>query len=525
MAGLATAFGSGAMTNSIAEIEDNDALFVIGSNTTETHPIVALRMKKAVRRGAKLIVADPRKIPLVKFAALWLRQHPGTDTALINGIMHVILREGWHNEEFITRHTEGFEAFEKSLKDFSPEHAAEITGVPAEQIVEAARIYSSAENAGIYYTMGITQHSNGTGNVLALANLALLTGNIGRPATGLNPLRGQNNVQGACDMGCSPNVLPGYQKVDDDKIRQKFEDVWGRTLPAKPGHTATELTCTMASGTIKGLYVMGENPAMSDPNQAHTLQALKNLDFLVVQDIFLTETAELADVVLPAASFAEKEGTFTNTERRVQRVRKAIEPPGEAMDDLSIISLISSRMGYNHIFESIKALGFLPDNGEHHTPPLPSAEEVFQEICMLWPAMAGMSYQRLRNEGLHWPCSRRDHPGTPYLYKDGFPRGTASFNMVPYLPSQERPDKDYPFLLTTGRILFQYHTGTMTRKSKVLEAVAPEPFLEINPADAARLGIVEKEMVKISLEARQARNSGPHHRPGGFRHRLHALSL
>jgi len=346
--------------------------------------------------------------------------------------------------------------------------------------------------------MGITQHSHGTGNVFALANLTLLTGNIGRPTVGLNPLRGQNNVQGACDMGCSPNVFPGYQKVDDDKIRHKFEDVWGRTLSSKPGITATEMTCTMAEGTIKGLYVMGENPVLSDPNQAHTLQGFNNLDFLVVQDIFLTETAELADVVLPAASFAEKEGTFTNTERRVQRVRKAIEPPGEARDDLTIISMISSKMGYNHIFESIKALGFLPDNGKDHKPPLPSAEEVFQEICMLWPAMAGMSYQRLRNEGLQWPCPRRDHPGTPYLYGEGFPRGKASFHQVPFMPSQERPDKDYPFLLTTGRILFQYHTGTMSRKSKVLEAMAPEPYLEINPEDAKRLGLEDKEVVRTS---------------------------
>ena len=490
MAGLATAFGSGAMTNSIAEIENTDSLFVIGSNTTENHPIIALRMKKAVRNGAKLIVADPRRIPLVKFAHLWLRHRPGTDVALINTMMHVILKEKLHNDTFIRERTEGFKELKASLKKFTPAYGAKITGVPKGDIIQAARIYAEADKAGIYYTMGITQHSMGTNNVFSLANLAALTGNLGRESTGVNPLRGQNNVQGCCDMGCSPNVLPGYQNVTDLAVRSRFEDVWGATIPDKVGLTATEMTGAMIDGRLKCLYVMGENPALSDPNMTHTIKAFKNLDFLVVQDIFLTETAELADVVLPAASFAEKEGTFTNTERRVQRVRKAISSPGEAKDDLTIISMLSSSLGYNHVLESIKALGFQVEKPEKENGvPIITPEDLFQEACLLWPAMAGMTYQRLKDRGKQWPCTRRDRPGTTYLFKDGFPRGKAAFTPVPYLESKELPDKEYPFLLTTGRILFQYHTGTMTRRSKALESVAPEPFIEINSEDALKMKV------------------------------------
>jgi formate dehydrogenase alpha subunit len=498
VAGLATVFGSGAMTNSIAEIEKADALFVIGSNTTENHPIIALRMKQAVRMGAKLIIADPRKIPLVKFAHLWLRQKPGTDATLINCIMHVILKEGLEDREFISERTNGIGDFRKSLESFTPEQGEKVTGVPREDIIEAARIYAGAEKAGIYYTMGITQHSMGTNNVLALADLAMLTGNVGRESTGVNPLRGQNNVQGCCDMGCSPNVLPGYQKVTDPAVRQKFEDMWGRSLPDEIGLTATEMTEAMLEGSLKGLYVMGENPVLSDPNMHHTLQAFKNLDFLVVQDIFLTETAELADVVLPAASFAEKDGTFTNTERRVQRVRKAISPPGDAKDDLSIISLISLRMGYNPVLENLSALGYeMPDELEadkYITTP----EQAFLEVGLLWPALRGMTYERLKNGGLQWPCRSQNDPGTPYLFKDGFPVGKASFVAVPGLVSKEVPDKEYPFILTTGRILFQYHTGTMSRRSRVLEAAAPEPFIELNEADADRLGVNDSDVLTVT---------------------------
>ncbi|MCK5438269.1 MAG: molybdopterin-dependent oxidoreductase, partial [Desulfobulbaceae bacterium] len=332
--------------------------FVIGSNTTEAHPDIAIRMKKAVRNGAKLIVADPRKIPLIQYAELWLRLNPGTDVALLNSMMHVILEENLHDLAFIEERTNGFDDFRKGLKKFTPELGEKITGVPKDDIIRAARIFASAEKAGIYYTLGITQHTHGTDNVFSIADLALLTGNMGKKSAGVNPLRGQNNVQGACDMGCSPDVLPGYQKVTDQKARDKFEEMWGRPIPDKVGLTSTDMITAMIDGKLKGLYVMGENSVLSHAHMSHTMQGLKNIDFLVVQDIFLTETAKLADVVLPAASFAEKDGTFTNTERRVQRVRKAIHPPGDALDDLTIIGMLSSRMGYDHVRKSVKATGF-----------------------------------------------------------------------------------------------------------------------------------------------------------------------
>ena len=497
MAGLAAVFGSGAMNNSVAEIERTDAMFVIGSNTTENHPIIALRMKKAVQNGAKLVVADPRKIPLVKFAHLWLRHKPGTDIALINSIMHVILEEGLEDKKFIAERTTDFESFKENLQSYTPEYGEKVTGVPKEDIIEAARIYGQANKAGIYYTMGITQHSMGTNNVFSLANLAMLTGNLGKESAGVNPLRGQNNVQGCCDMGCSPNVFPGYQKVTDPEVRLKFEDVWGKQLPGEIGLTASEMLDAVIEGKVKGMYVMGENPVMSDPNTQHTLEAFRNLDFLVVQDIFLSETAELADVVLPAASFAEKDGTFTNSERRVQLVRKAVSSPGQAKDDLWIINNLMHRMGFDHVFESIKALGYkIPaENGHKNNSMTP--EQAFQEVSLLWPGIRGMTYQRLKSDGLQWPCPSQSHPGTPYLFKDTFPVGKAAFRSIMATPSNELPDEDYPFILTTGRILFQYHTGTMSRKSKPLEAVAPEPFVEISEQDAIQMGVEDKDKVTV----------------------------
>ena len=478
MAGLATVFGSGAMTNSIPEIENNDVLFVIGSNTTETHPIVGLRMKKAVRNGAKLIVADPRKINLVRFSTLWMQHKPGTDVALLNGIMHVILKEKLTDKHFINEWTEGFDAFKKEIEDFTPEKAEKITGVPKKDIIEAARLYGQAKKAAIFYTMGITQHSHGTQNVFAIANLALMTGNLGRESTGVNPLRGQNNVQGATDVGCIPNQYPGYQKVDMKTIKDKFETAWGVKLSDKPGLTATEMTLAAEQGKLKALYIMGENPVMSDPDINHAVKAFKHLDFLVVQDIFMTETAELADVVLPATCFAEKEGTFTNTERRLQRVRKAVNPPGEAREDSSIILELSKRMGFEMNYNFM--------------------EEVFQEIGQLWPAVAGITYNRIESSGLQWPCPTPDHPGTQYLFKGGFPRGKAAFTAVQYTPSKELPDREYPFILTTGRQLFQYHTGSMTRKVYALDKVAPEPYMEINPDDAKKLNIQNNDLLKVS---------------------------
>lgn len=495
MAGLSTAFGSGAMSNSIKEIVNAQVLFVIGSNTTEAHPDVAIHMKRAVRNGAKLIVADPRRIPLVKFAHLWLRLRPGTDIALLSSIMHVILKENLHDKAFIQEKTKGFDEFVKGLEGFTPEHGEKITGVPREDIIEAAHIYASADNAGIYYTLGITQHTHGTKNVFSVANLALLTGNLGKPSAGVNPLRGQNNVQGACDMGCSPNVFPGYQEVTDEKSRKKFEKCWGRSLPDKAGITSTDMIEAMIDGSLKGLYVMGENSVLSHAHMANTIKALKNLDFLVVQDIFLTETAELADVVLPAASFAEKNGTFTNTERMVQRVRKAVSSPGAALDDLTIISMLSSRMGYDLILNSdmLKKTSNSSNNNPSTYP-----EEVFQELCTLSPIMGGLTYYRLAEKGIQWPCPDLKHPGTPYLFKDGFPKGRAKFTRVDYETARELPDSKYPYLLTTGRILFQYHTGTMTRKTKAIEKIAGEAYVEINPDDAASLEILDSEMVSVS---------------------------
>lgn len=476
MAGLAAIFGSGAMTNSIREITGMEVIFIIGSNTKESHPVIANRMIKAYRKGAKIIVADPRRVPMVKFAEVFLRLKPGTDIALINGIAHVILKEGLQNEEFIREKTEGFEAWKKTIEEYTPERTEEITGVPKADIVRAARMYGGSRKAGIFYTMGITQHACGTDNVRALANLVTLTGNIGRESTGINPLRGQNNVQGASDAAALPNVYPGYQRVDLPEVRQKFEAAWGVSLPPKAGLTATEMMNAAAEGKLKAMYVMGENPVITDPNMHHTIKALKALDFLVVQDIFMTETAELADVVLPATCSFEKDGTFTNTERRMQRVRKAVNPPGEARDDLSIIADVSKRVGYEMQY---------------------SAEEILKEYGKLWPAIAGITYDRLEEKGISWPCPTVGHPGTEYLYKDGFPKGRVPFSPVPYCPPAEVTDQAYPYILTTGRNLFQYHSGSMTRRVKQIEAHAGEAYVEMNFDDGEKLGISTGDKIKV----------------------------
>jgi formate dehydrogenase alpha subunit len=483
VAGLASKFGSGAMTNSVAEIAENKALFVIGSNTTENHPIIGLRMKEAVANGAQLIVADPRKIPLVKFATLWLRHRPGTDSTLLNTMTKVILDEGLEDKEFIAARTEGYDEFVKSLAPFTPEYGEEITGVPAEDIKKAARIYGSAANAGIYYAMGITQHVMGTNNVSAIGNLAMVTGNLGKRGAGVNPLRGQNNVQGACDMGGLPNVYPGYQNVTVPAVKEKFEQAWGKTLSDKIGLPATVMTEAMLEGKLKGMYIFGENPALSDPNMTHSVKAFNALEFLVVQDIFMTETAELADVVLPGTTFAEKEGTFTCSERRVQRVRKAINSPGQVKADLDIIDQIYKRV------DSQEGLDKRPD---------PAA--IFDEVAGLWPGIGGMSYRRLEEDSLQWPCPSEDHGGTEYLFKESFNRegGKALFTPVPFVASSELPDKEYPYVLTTGRELFHYHTGTMTRRSAGLNKIAPEPFVEVNPSDAEVLGVEDGQKLTVS---------------------------
>jgi predicted molibdopterin-dependent oxidoreductase YjgC len=486
--------GSGAMSNDIEGIADVDAMLVIGSNTTETHPVIGLRMQQAVKNhGTQIIVADPRRIRLADHASLWLCQKPGTDAALINGLCHVIVRDNLVDQDFIKTRTEKFEALVEAVAECTPEWAEKITGVPAADIEEAAKIYASAERAAIYYTMGITQHTSGTDNVKCLANLALMTGNLGKPSTGLNPLRGQNNVQGASDMACAPVFLPGYQRVDNDEARQRFEELWGGPLPSKPGLAATEMTQAMIDGTIDAMWIMGENPVMSDPNLSHARKAFGSVKFLVVQDIFLSETAELADVVLPAAAYAEKEGTFTNTERRVQRVRQALLPPKGACDDLSIIQAISDRMNPDRKITS--ASDFHP--GSDRMPVL-KAEEVFNEIANAWPAIAGITYKRLEGNGIQWPCPAEDHPGTPVLFENGFPRGLASFTPVSWRLPEETTDDEYPFVLTTGRVLYQYHTGTMTRRSQVLENADRGPIVEMNLEDADRLQIKDGEQVHVT---------------------------
>jgi len=481
------------MSNDIEGIAGIDAMLVIGSNTTETHPVIGLRMKQAVKEhGTKIIVADPRRIKLTDHAKLWLSQKPGTDAALINALCHVIIRENLVDRDYVKNRTENFEACAEAVADCTPEWAEKITGVPAADIEEAAKIYGSAERAAIYYTMGITQHTSGTDNVKSLANLALMTGNLGKPGAGLNPLRGQNNVQGASDMACAPVFLPGYQRVDNDEARARFEEAWGGPLPAKVGLAATEMSEAMLNGSLEAMWIMGENPVMSDPNMNHAKKAFGNVKFLVVQDIFFTETAELADVVLPAAAYAEKEGTFTNTERRVQRVRQALLPPKGACDDLSIIQAIADRMNpdMDNTYPDDYQPG--PDRMDVST-----AEEVFNEIAKVWPAVAGINYKRLEGDGIQWPCPAEDHPGTPVLFEAGFPRGLATFTPITWRNPEELPDDDYPFILTTGRVLYQYHTGTMTRRSQVLESADRGPIVEMNPDDAARLQIKDGEQVQV----------------------------
>ena len=494
MTGLVTVLGSGAMSNDIQGIADIDAMLVIGSNTTETHPVIGLRMKQAVKNhGTQIIVADPRRINLVDHARLWLSQKPGTDAALINALCHVIIRENLVDREFVKERTENFEAFAEAVAECTPEWAEKITGVLAADIEEAAKIYGSAERAAIYYTMGITQHTCGTDNVKSLANLALMTGNLGKPGTGLNPLRGQNNVQGASDMACAPVFLPGYQRVDNEEARLRFEKLWGGPLPAKPGLAATDMGQAMIDGSIDAMWIMGENPVMSDPNLSHARKAFGSVKFLVVQDIFLSETAELADVVLPAAAYAEKEGTFTNTERRVQRVRQALLPPKGACDDLSIIQAISERMDPDRKISP--ASDFHPGSDRMDVS---KAEDVFNEVAKAWPAIAGINYKRLEDNGIQWPCPTEDHPGTPVLFENGFPRGLASFTPITWRNAEELPDDEYPFILTTGRVLYQYHTGTMTRRSPVLENADRGPIVEMNPEDAERLQIKDGEQVHVT---------------------------
>lgn len=467
------------MTNSIDEIEDTDCILVVGSNTTSQHPLIAAKIMRAKQKGAKLLVVDPRTIPLTEYCDLFLKIKPGSNIALINGMINVLIQEGLIDENFIGVRTEGFEELKERVQSYPLQRVSEITGISSELVAEAARIYGKAEKAMIFYAMGVTQHTTGTDQVKAMANLAMVTGNIGRPGTGVNPLRGQNNVQGACDMGALPNVLPGYKAVSSADDRTRFGAKWGVTLSEAPGLTVVEMTNAAAMGDLKGMFIVGENPMVCDPDINHVREALQALEFLVVQDIFLTETGRLAHIVLPACSFAEKDGTFTNTDRRIQRVRKAVAPPGEAKPDWEIIAGIARRMG---------AMGF--DYG--------SSREIMGEIAAMTPSYAGVSYERLdAGEVIQWPCTGPDHPGTPILHKDSFTRGKGKFFAVDYTPAVELPDKEYPYILTTGRLPFHFHGGTMTRRIERLDREVHTGFVELHPGDANHLNVRDGETVRL----------------------------
>ena len=480
VAGLAYAFGSGAMTNSVPEIDDSDVILITGSNTIEQHPLIGSRIVRARERGAKIILIDPRRVPMRLFSDLYLQFIPGTDVAWLNGMMHVILKEKLHDKKYIKERTEGFEDFEKVVKKYDPKTVEKICGIPANLLEEAARMFAKAERGSIFYSMGITQHITGTDNVKSVANLAMLTGNVGKRAAGVNPLRGQNNVQGACDVGALPNVYPGYQAVANEEAGQKFEKAWGTKLSREPGLTIVEITDAAREGNVKGMYIVGENPMISDPDIEHVRQGLEALDFLVVQDIFMTETAALADVVLPASSYAEKEGTFTATDRRVQRVRKAIEPVGESREDWKIIIDIAKRLG---------GKGF----------DFESPAEIMDELASLAPIYGGVSFDRLdAGEDLLWPVKEAGHAGTEFLHEGQFTRGKGVFSPIEFKEADELPDKEYPYILTTGRLMFQYHTGTMTRRTPALESESPNPFVEVNPEDAKELDIKDGDWLEVS---------------------------
>lgn len=501
MAGLAAAFGSGAMTNSIDDLGQADVILVIGSNTTEAHPIIGIELKKAARRGTKIFVLDPRRIRLTDHAHKWLPIQPGANVAFINAMMRVILDAGLEDRAFIEGRTENFEAVLDLLAGYDVAEAARLCGVTEDDIREVALAYGSAERASIVYAMGVTQHASGTAQVRAVANLAMMTGNIGRAGTGVNPLRGQNNVQGACDLACLPNCLPGYQPLSQDSVDRVCE-LWETEpeLPAVPGLTLVEMMDAAIAGDLKALYVMGENPVIADPDQAHVLEALEALDFLVVQDIFLTETGSLADVVLPAASFLEKDGTFTNTDRRIKRARKVIDPPRGARPDLEIVLELSQLLDVEADYAN--------------------ASDVMNEMSAVTPQYGGVSYRRLDELGeLRWPCPSDDHPGTTILHAEQFTRGLGAFAAVDYEPAPDMPTADRPLVMTTGRHLWNFHTDTMIRRSTGLSELNDTGYLEMNTADAKRLGICEGDRIAVTSKhgvvetaARVLRKNGP--RPG-----------
>ena len=485
MAGLVETFGAGAMTNSIGEIRDADFLFVIGSNTSEAHPIIAMEMKHAVRKGATLVVADPRAIWMTSIAEKHLQLNPGTDVWLLNAMAHVIVAEDLIDREFIENQTENFEQVKEVVASYTPEKAEGITGISADDIRWTARQYATTEKAGIYYTLGITEHAHGTDNVYALANLVLMTGHLGKPSTGMNPLRGQNNVQGANDAGATPMFYPGYQRVDDPEVQAKYEKSWGVPLSPVPGLNLNEMMKTVGE-QMRGFFVMGEDIVLSEPNVLELEKGLNKVDFIVMQDAFMNETARFADVILPAAVFAEKEGTFTNSERRIQRVRKAVDPPGEALPDWEILIMLANKMGANWSYKD--------------------PAEVYAEMVKDVPQFAGISHEKLEEKaraaadiaGIQWPCPDADHPGTKFLHEDGILRGKGLFMPVHYIPPAELPDEDYGLFLSTGRTLYHYNAATQTRRESGLDAKQSEAFVELHPSDARKRGVHHGDMVEVT---------------------------
>jgi len=494
VAGLAATLGSGAMTNPIVDLANADCIFVIGSNFAENHPIVSRWVLDAKQHGATVIVADPRFTPTAWSADLFLPLLPGTDTSLVNAMMNVIIEEGLWNEDFVEERVEGFDDLCNLVSQYPPERAAKIIGVPAEDIIMAARAYATSDASSIVYCMGVTQHTCGTETVKNLANLAMLTGQIGRPGTGVNPLRGQDNVQGACDMGALPNVYPGYQPVTDPANREEFANAYRMDiehLSLRPGLTLVEMTKAIDEGKLRGMIILGENPVVGDPNAAHVAEALKKLDFLAVIDIFPTETSELAHVVLPAASFAEKRGTKTATDRRVQWLERAVEPVGEAMADWKIICRLASRMGFEKQFT------------------YPHEEAIFYEIRAMTPSYAGLSPERLQNKpgGIPWPCLATDDPGTPILYTQSFnrPDGKGKMRPAEYIPPAEATSEEYPLVLTSGRVVLHYNAGAMTRRTKSLQEREPELFVQVNPQTAESFGVREQAEALVTTRRGEAK--------------------
>lgn len=505
VAGLAMAMGSGAMSNSMDDVANQaKAILIIGSNTTEQHPVFGAMLRQAALRGTKIVVADPRAIDMVEFASLYLRQRPGTDVALINGLMHLAIENGWHDETFVAVRCENFDACAETVKNYSPAVVAEITGVSEADLHAAAELLCTTKPMAVIWSMGITQHTTGVSNVLSLANLQMLLGNMGVPGGGVNPLRGQNNVQGACDMGALPNVYPGYQRVDDPPTQQKFNDAWRLedevlSLDAVPGLTVTEMIEAAGRRDMRALYILGEDPAMTEPDCNHARRCMTEAEFIVLQEIFPSETAAFADVLLPGASFAEKNGTFTNTERRVQPIRKAIDPLGQSRPDW----LVTSQLANGVLNESNRR-----PTGSYAAWQYESAADVLDEINAVTPSYAGIRRDRIsRGDQLQWPVPDAEHPGTPILHVAKFSRGLGKFHAIEYLPADELPDDTFPLLMTTGRVLYHWHGGEMTRRAAALMEVCSEPIVEVSPDDAARYKIGDGQWLRLAsrrgeLEAR-----------------------